>query len=113
MPAALISDLEKLIGLGFSPFLALIIAFLIVLAGVIATLAVFFWKQIAKERARQDRERAERDAERATWHREVEDRLDDCETDREALRVRVSDLDTRVARLAACPRRDCPMRLPP
>jgi hypothetical protein len=105
MLAALLSDLEKLIGLGFSPFLALIIAFLIALAGVIGILAVWFWRQIAKER------RA-RDADRATWHESVESRLQECEDDREELRGIVSDLDHKVARLSACPKRECPMRLP-
>ena len=105
MLASFLSDLKELINLGFSPFLALIVAFLIALAGVIGVLAAWFWRQITKAWKARDDARAE-------WHSSVEKRLGECETDREELRQQVSALDHKVARLSACPKRDCPMRLP-
>lgn len=121
-----INTLERLIGLGFSPYLALIVAFLIVLALVIAALAALFWKALAKERKRQDDLLAEREADRANDRLEIEKRLtrteeklaasenrhDSCERDRNELRTELATVKERLARFSACPKLGCPMRLP-
>lgn len=107
-----LDTLERLIGMGFSPYLALIIVFLLATCGTMAGGFAFFWKQIARERRRNEAILEERDKERAEDRADVDRRLKDCETDREDLRRNVTELDRKVTRLASCPRRDCPMRLP-
>jgi len=110
--ADLLHTLERLIGLGFSPFLALIIGFLLILAGVIGSGFLFFWRALAKERLRQDEERAGRDADREEYRSDIERRFDECETDRQELHKKVEGLERTINRMAYCPRRECPMRVP-
>lgn len=109
--ADLIHTLQRLIDLGFSPFLALIIAFMIVLSGVIASGFLFFWRAIGKEREREDLQRAGRDADRLEFRKDIERRFEECETDRAELHAKLEDLEHTVARISACPRRECPMRV--
>ena len=119
MLADLLTTLERLIGLGFSPFMALIVGFVIVLAGVIGTGFLFFWRQLGKERDRQDKIRAQVDEERAAWRKDVEERLEtsegkhhECEQDRTSMRTEIETVKGELDRMRRCPRRDCPMRLP-
>jgi hypothetical protein len=121
-----LETLRDLIEIGFSPFMALVIGALIVLASVIGGGFMFFWRELAKsrkredlERSRLDHEREDRDEERQEWHVSVEERLElsekraaRCEQDRDQLHRKQAELEVKVAKLSACPKRDCPVRMP-
>ena len=98
--------LRELRDLGFEPFLAVVLFVVVVLWGSLLTLLAFFWRYLRNERRERDRLRDE-------LQEDVERRLNDCESDREDLRADVTELKEFRTRLSSCPRKGCPMRLPP
>ena len=114
-----IDNLERLLGMGILPIVAILLLFVIVLALAVLGLAGFGFKFFMGERRRHDALLAQRDKERHEERIAIETRLsssetrhESCEKDRETLRAEVAKLDERVSRFTSCPKRDCPNRLP-
>lgn len=97
--------LKELIELGFSPMMALVLVVVVVMWGSLITLLGLFWRFFRNESKARDRMRAKHQAETGK-------RLEDCESDREELRRDLGIVKEKVARLTACQKKDCPMRLP-
>lgn len=114
-----IDQLERLVGMGVLPIVAILLLFVLGLAAALVAFAGFGFKFFLGERKRHDAVLAERDKERAADQHKIEVRLasseekhEACEKDRDGLRTDVATLRERVDRLTSCPKRDCPMRLP-
>ncbi|QJE95974.1 hypothetical protein [Luteolibacter luteus] len=114
-----INNLERLVGMGILPIVAILLLFVLGLAAVVAAMAGFGFKFFMGERRRHDALLAQRDKERVEERLAIETRLstseekhEACEKDRDVLRTDVATLSERVDRLTKCPKPGCPMRLP-
>ncbi|MES2995915.1 MAG: hypothetical protein V4733_03805 [Verrucomicrobiota bacterium] len=112
--------MKELIDIGFSPIAAMLIAALVVLAGVIRKIYT-----TAETRREEMEKRILEDREK--WHGETRSQLneamqriaagearhDECEKDRDKLHGEVGSLRDRVTRFERCSKgAECPMRLP-
>jgi len=98
--------LRELLDMGFTPFMAVVLVVVVVLWGSLLALLAFFWRHTVYQKIETDRLRDLR-------YKDINGRLEECETDREELREDVGQLKEKVARLEVCPKKGCPMRLPP
>lgn len=117
--AHFIDQLERLVGMGIVPIVGILLLFVLALAGAFVTFAIFGFKFFLAERRRHDNLLQQRDKERSADRVALENRLtqsetkhETCEKDRDAIRSELATLTERVTRLATCPKRDCPNRLP-
>jgi len=112
LASTFIDNLARLTGLGIGPLAAILLLFLLALTGVIGGGFLFFWKQLENAWEK-------RDQERARWTSDIETRLktsegkhEQCETDRDKLRLQIGTVKGELERMKRCHRKDCPMRLP-
>jgi hypothetical protein len=109
---AALETLKELIGMGFSPMVALIVIGLMVLWAALCGVVVFMWRSTV-------REHKDRDALRDAWKAEVDGRLkvsefknDECDKDRDRLHEQIQDLRNRVGRFEKCSSGEkCPMKI--
>lgn len=105
-----IQDLEKLVGLGFNPMSAILLLMVLALAGLVAGVSGFGFKFLLGERRRQIQAFEKLNQERIENKTRIFERLDECESDREDLRLRVATLDQRISNFSFCPRTNCPIK---
>ncbi|RYD65251.1 MAG: hypothetical protein EOP83_07765 [Verrucomicrobiaceae bacterium] len=110
--AIFIDNLERLTGLGLGPLAAVLLLFLLALAAVISGGFLFFWKQLGHAWQKRDEERAKWTSDIETRLKSSEGKHQECETDRDKLRVQIASVQGELDRMKRCHRKDCPMRLP-